>query len=977
MTITDGYDNYDSYGGPLKFTIGSPATYRIVSVVSNNTTMGTVSYTYKSGYVYADNRSQEFKEGSVYTLTATPKAGYRFVSWSDGKAQTHDVTINGNATYTATFALDVSEATITRSAGVGGTVGGDAGKYSTNTQHTITATANSGYGFAYWEDANHNIVSNNASYTFTLMADVNYTAIFYADGTITANSNNTDWGTVTGGGSYKGNQQVTLTATPKGGYQFVEWNDHNTDATRQVVVNGNATYTATFAVETASYASFSWDDANDIIETEAYTEGALCGSMFYPYGSKFIWIQAKNKARSTHNFLNLVIRTNNSRKYHNDEYDGPLVADYSVVVPTEYGPVVANCDNSIYESNYYFCQLPGNVTDKVVGWHIETMSHGGTCHFQGYFGTLSQRISMLCSFACDKTNVNSDIGENESNYTNINSAIVKVSEGKDGHMYIRIENASTGKLLITIGEPASTTPIVTINTPTNGTIVVKDANNNTITSGTQVEKGTVLTVTATPSTDYLLSAWTGGITTTSTEGNVVTGTITVDNSVTIGATFAACIKYTIEINPNSGSGLITITDANTGVVYYNDHVTKDIFFPTGCYVSIVGKPDAGSKVKFSYFGGDNYYTTEHTFTSSFQITASNRWTIELIALSPTVTITKPTDGTIVVTDANGQTITSGTQVEKGTVLNVKLTTEKNYVWSQWIGCTIDNTQMSLELSNDKHAPTGKNIYQGSFTVDNDVTIGAGLNGASNVFFGKAKGKLPGDGTWMLKDMNDNILYQGASSGTVTLATDAKLKWSIMPNDTSYTQVQKKNEDSTIKILPSFTDSIFVMPSANCSLYMYFMVKPRIKMEAMEHGSVIVKNQKNETLSDGDYFAPGDVLTLTAVPADGYKFEGWNSYLADKVQNNIYTHPFAKGTDTDASLKVANIGATFAPNVHTLTWAGIDGATLSGDYTAAGQVAYGTALVAPTVEKAGYNFTGWSPSVAATMPDNDVTYTAQW
>ena len=246
VTITDGYDIYDSYGGPLKFTIGSPATYRTVSVVSNNTTMGTVSYTYKSGYVYADSRSKEFKNNSVYTLTATPKSGYRFVSWSDGKAQTHDVTINGNATYTATFALDATEATISTSAGVGGTVGGDAGKYNTNTQHTITATANPGYGFAYWEDANHNIVSNKASYTFTLMMDVNYKAIFYADGTITANSNNTDWGTVTGGGSYAGNTQVTLTAKANEGYGFVKWSDNNTENPRTITVDGDFEVTAIF-----------------------------------------------------------------------------------------------------------------------------------------------------------------------------------------------------------------------------------------------------------------------------------------------------------------------------------------------------------------------------------------------------------------------------------------------------------------------------------------------------------------------------------------------------------------------------------------------------------------------------------------------------------------------------------------------------------------------------------------------------------
>ena len=39
--------------------------------------------------------------------------------------------------------------------------------------------------------------------------------------------------------------------------------------------------------------------------------------------------------------------------------------------------------------------------------------------------------------------------------------------------------------------------------------------------------------------------------------------------------------------------------------------------------------------------------------------------------------------------------------------------------------------------------------------------------------------------------------------------------------------------------------------------------------------------------------------------------------------------------------------------------------------------YGTSIVAPTVSREWCDFAGWSPAVAATVPANDVTYTAQW
>lgn len=69
--------------------------------------------------------------------------------------------------------------------------------------------------------------------------------------TITVNSNNIDWGTVTGGGTYAENASATLTATAKEGYKFVKWQDGNTDNPRTITVTQNATYTATFEESTS------------------------------------------------------------------------------------------------------------------------------------------------------------------------------------------------------------------------------------------------------------------------------------------------------------------------------------------------------------------------------------------------------------------------------------------------------------------------------------------------------------------------------------------------------------------------------------------------------------------------------------------------------------------------------------------------------------------------------------------------------
>ncbi len=130
-----------------------------------------------------------------------------------------------------------------------GSVSGS-GEYKSGEQAILTATPYSGYRFVDWSDGMREnprtvIMHENTS----LKANFDKT-VYY---TITVNSNNTSWGTVSGGGSYPAGATATLKATPRSGYSFERWNDGNTSATRTITVNGNATYTATFKSNTTYY----------------------------------------------------------------------------------------------------------------------------------------------------------------------------------------------------------------------------------------------------------------------------------------------------------------------------------------------------------------------------------------------------------------------------------------------------------------------------------------------------------------------------------------------------------------------------------------------------------------------------------------------------------------------------------------------------------------------------------------------------
>ncbi len=118
-----------------------------------------------------------------------------------------------------------------------------------------------GYTFAGWSPAKAETMPAAATeYTAT------WTINQY---TLTVLSANETMGTVTGGGKYDYNASHTITATPKTGYKFVQWNDGNENAERSVTVTADVTYTATFDYDIANYTVKHWQQN---INNDEYTE---------------------------------------------------------------------------------------------------------------------------------------------------------------------------------------------------------------------------------------------------------------------------------------------------------------------------------------------------------------------------------------------------------------------------------------------------------------------------------------------------------------------------------------------------------------------------------------------------------------------------------------------------------------------------------------------------------------------------------
>ena len=134
-------------------------------------------------------------------------------------------------------------------AGEGGSVSTTGGEFTSGSPITVTATPNSGYSFVNWTGDG---TSTNASFTFNILANTNLTANFQ----LIINSYNLvltagDGGTVSSeGGEYEEGSEITFSAIPDDGFEFVEWSDGNTDIERTISLGGDTNLSALFQPST-------------------------------------------------------------------------------------------------------------------------------------------------------------------------------------------------------------------------------------------------------------------------------------------------------------------------------------------------------------------------------------------------------------------------------------------------------------------------------------------------------------------------------------------------------------------------------------------------------------------------------------------------------------------------------------------------------------------------------------------------------
>ena len=433
--------------------------------------------------------------------------------------------------------------------------------------------------------------------------------------------------------------------------------------------------------------------------------------------------------------------------------------------------------------------------------------------------------------------------------------------------------------------------------------------------------------------------------------------------------------------PATANGPVTVTvnGGDVGLVMVTDQTTA----PAGSSINVTGKPKIRTGIRGTQASS---YSADFPVANVYACEA----TIPFIKMMSQVNITNNSNVTAHIMSSN-----AGLMVEEGS----SLTTDNGQVWI-WGNTVVNGTWKQLHSQTANYndifvngttqiGSNGHLINHGTSNLKGAVTnngVMALLNASlmqSDYTGTNAEIRLPVvttnyDGTDNGGDIP--LWIQGLSTGTTTVNTVDPADWQTLKKPAlgdNYI-LSKKNTDSPAQ-------DVFVLGNADAVEDGWFLKRmadadgtDNYYMWQVANGiRVIFDKNGGDTEADPRIMVQDKVagvvnhfdLPTTEPTRSGYDFMGWNT-KADGTGD-----AFTATTDVTDNMTVY---AQWKVNTtYTVTYKdGVDGAAFRDQTTTGLHSGDPTPAFSGTPTRSGYTFTGWQPSVAATVTDNAV-YTAQW
>jgi hypothetical protein len=943
--------NTNTSGTGTNYAVGSTYTANASATMyakwTQNTYAINISPIPTNGTIAKSPNQATYTHGTSVTLTATPAEGYRFASWTGcvSPTATCSITMDSAKTVSATFEL-IPPQTYTVTYNGNTNTGGTVPASQTKTENVnLTLASNSGnltktgYTFAGW---NTNTSGTGTNYAVGSTYTANASATMYAkwtqntyainispiptNGTIAKSPNQA---------TYTHGTSVTLTATPAEGYRFASWTGCvSPTATCSITMDSAKTVSATFELIPPQTYTVTYNGNTN-------TGGTVPASQTKTENVNLtLASNSGNLTKTGYTFAGW--NTNTSGTGTNYAVGSTYTANASATMYAKWTQNTYAINISPIPTNGTIAKSPNQATYTHGTSVTLTATPAEGYRFASWTGCVSPTAT--CSITMDSaktvsatfelippqtytvtyngnTNTGGTVPASQTKTENVNLTLASNSGNltKTGYTFAGWNTNTSGTgtnyaVGSTYTANASATMYAKWTQNTYAINISPIPTNGTIAKSPNqatYTHGTSVTLTATPAEGYRFASWTGCVSPTAT------CSITMDSAKTVSATFELIPPqtYTVTYNGNTNTG---------GTVPASQTKTEN--------VNLTLASNSGNLTKTGYtFAGWNTntsgtgtnYAVGSTYTANASATMYAKWTQNTYAINISPI---PTNGTIA-KSPNQATYTHGTSV------TLTATPAEGYRFASWTGCVSPTATCSITMDSAK-------TVSATFELIPPQTYTVTYNGNTNT-----GGTVPASQT---KTENVNLTL-ASNSGNLTKTGYTFAGWNTNTSGTgtNYAVGSTYTANASATMYAKWTQNTYA-----------------INISPIPTNGTIAKSPNQAT------YTHGTSVTLTATPAEGYRFASWTGCVS----------PTATCSITMDSAKT--VSATFElipPQTYTVTYNGNTntGGTVPASQTKTENVNLTLASNSGNLTKTGYTFAGWNTNTSGTGTNYAVgsTYTA--